>query len=68
MGQNWSYHRNGYDTALLFWLRLYPEKGNGFEVMVFSDAANTVSWLKENFELWADENEHEWSDFVDFAK
>lgn len=68
MGQSWSYHRSGYDTAMLFWLRMYPEKGNGFEVMVFSDAANTVSWLKENFALWADENEHEWSDFVDFGK
>jgi len=24
-------------------------------VMVFTDAENTVAWLEENFDLWADE-------------
>lgn len=64
MGQDWSEHRDAYETSLLFWIRLYPENGDGFEVRVYSDATNTVSWLKENFEVWADEQEHKWSDFV----
>ena len=64
MGQDWSEHRNGHEVSMPFWIRLYPENGDGFEIRIYSDAAYTMIWLKENFAVWADEQEHKWSDFV----
>jgi len=54
MAQGWLYHDHNEDRFIT-WLTFQPEDGVYRDVMVFTDAENTVAWLEENFDLWADE-------------
>ena len=54
MAQDWTYHDFKNDR-LITWVAFQPKGGDYRDVMVFTNAENTVRWLKENFDLWADE-------------
>ena len=53
MAQNWKFHTTE-DTVT--WIYFETSDGLYREISVYPCAENTMAWLKENYDLWADEN------------
>ena len=55
MAQDWDFHVQ--DGSFKVFIGLWgKDRSEYLDLRVFGDAANTIAWLKENFELWADED------------
>jgi len=55
MAQNWDFHEQ--HGSIKVWIGLWGgDRSEYLDLRIFGDAANTIKWLKDNFELWAHED------------